>query len=162
MRFAAIKTCDINNGPGVRVSLWTQGCQFRCEGCHNPETHDFNGGKVFEFDDLTLILKEIIKGQNFSILGGEPLVSQNLSMLECIVKHVKLNKPDTNIWLWTGNKFEDIRNLELIRMIDVIVDGRFDEDKYDENLKYRGSSNQRVIDVKKSLNMDTICLYDEE
>lgn len=162
MRYAAIKTCDINNGPGVRTTLWTQGCPFRCEECHNPETHDFTGGKLFGPDELNLIIKEIEKGQDFSILGGEPLIPQNLLMLEHIVKHVRLNNPGTNIWLWTGNKFEYIKDLELIKLIDVVVDGVYDKSKHNSDLKYCGSSNQRVIDVKKSLNTNSICLYEEE
>lgn len=162
MRIAAIKTCDINNGPGLRVTLWVQGCMFRCKGCHNKETWDLNGGKNFTHRDIMKMEEEILKGQNLSILGGEPLLNMEyIDKLTHVLNYFKCIKPDLNVWLWTGHQFEDVKDYKIMEYIDVIVDGRFNEGLKDEHL-YHGSSNQRVIDVQKSLKENMVILYNEK
>ena len=174
MRYAKIRKTDISNGPGIRVSIFVQGCSFHCKGCFNQDTWDFNGGKEFTdeiFDKLIeLCIGEHIQG--LSILGGEPLHENNIDTVLEIVKRFRKECPGKDIWLWTGFevdplfddlilKYEDVRNyLELIKNLDVVVDGQFEIDKANPNLKYKGSANQRVIDVKKTLQNQEIILYE--
>jgi anaerobic ribonucleoside-triphosphate reductase activating protein len=160
MRYNTIRQLDIANGPGCRVSLFVQGCSFNCPGCFNAVARDFAGGK--EFTDQTLeLLLELLKPDHvsgLSILGGEPLHPQNRKATLDLVKQVKEAYPGKTVWLWTGYSieevFEDLVNSE----IDVIVDGRFIEDLKDLRLKYRGSSNQRVIDLKETIRTGEIFL----
>ena len=163
MHYADIKKADIANGTGVRVSLFVSGCNHHCKGCFNQEAWDFNYGKEFTEEEIDKIMKELdypyIEG--LSLLGGEPLERKNQQGLLPLVKKVKEKFPDKNIWCYTGFKFdEDIMNnmynnweetKSLMSYIDVIVDGKFEEDKKDLKLKFRGSSNQRIIDVQKSI-----------
>ena len=165
MHYNKIRKMDISNGPGVRVSLFFQGCHFHCDGCFNSETWDFNLGK--EFDDsvinhiLELCDKDVISG--LSILGGEPLHPINISGTVKLCKLFKEKYPDKTIWLWSGYLFEEyIKDKEIINYLDVLVDGRFEIDKYDASLKYKGSSNQRVIDVKKTIAKKKIILYNDD
>jgi len=174
MRYAKIRKMDISNGPGIRVSIFVQGCSFHCKGCFNEDTWDFNGGKEFT-DEIFDKLIELCKGshiQGLSILGGEPLHKNNIDTVLEIVKRFRKECPDKDIWLWTGFeidslindlilKYDDVKNyLELIKNIDVVVDGQFEIDKADPNLKYKGSANQRVIDIKKTLQNQEIRLYE--
>jgi anaerobic ribonucleoside-triphosphate reductase activating protein len=160
MRYNTIRQLDIANGPGCRVSLFVQGCSFNCPGCFNTIARDFTGGK--EFTDQTLeLLLELLKPDHvsgLSILGGEPLHPQNREATLRLVKQIKRAYPEKSIWLWTGylleEVFEDLVNSE----IDVIVDGRFIEELKDLRLKYRGSSNQRVIDLKETTKIGEIIL----
>lgn len=151
MRIARIKTCDINNGDGLMVSIWTQGCSIRCRNCHNKETWDFKYGVEFDEDNIKLVLDLLKYPQNLAILGGEPIEESNFDMLLKLFVEVKKIYPSKLIWLWTGRKFEDINKLEILKYIDILIDGQFIAEKKDLNLKYRGSSNQRVIDVQESL-----------
>ena len=153
MRWAKIRKRDIANGPGIRVSIYVQGCSHHCPGCFNPETWDFNGGKIFNRHVLTQFLefaqpKEIA---GFSILGGEPL-QQDSDML-MLVKAMKEQYPDKTIWMWTGHVWEELTEAqrEIVSYVDVLVDGRFDINKKVPNLKFRGSTNQRIIYVQESL-----------
>lgn len=164
MRYNKIRKMDISNGEGVRVSLFVQGCSFHCKNCFNQETWDFNGGKEFTTAEIQKIIeladKDYIAG--LSILGGEPLHNNNVDEVFHIVATFKEKFPNKDIWLWTGFKFEDAikdskRKLILCN-IDVLIDGQFEEDKKDITLKWRGSSNQRVIDCKKSLAENKIIL----
>lgn len=164
MKYAKIRKMDISNGEGVRVSLFVQGCSFHCKNCFNQETWDFNGGKEFTTAEIQKIIeladKDYIAG--LSILGGEPLHNNNVDEVFHIVATFKEKFPNKDIWLWTGFKFEDAikdskRKLILCN-IDVLIDGQFEEDKKDITLKWRGSSNQRVIDCKKSLAENKIIL----
>lgn len=164
MKYAKIRKMDISNGEGVRVSLFVQGCSFHCKNCFNQETWDFNGGKEFTTAEIQKIIeladKNYIAG--LSILGGEPLHNNNVDEVFHIVATFKEKFPNKDIWLWTGFKFEDAikdskRKLILCN-IDVLIDGQFEEDKKDITLKWRGSSNQRVIDCKKSLAENKIIL----
>ena len=161
MRYAKIRKMDISNGPGVRVSIFVQGCSFHCKGCFNEETWDFNGGKEFTEETLNTLL-DLCKSehvQGLSILGGEPLHPSNRNTVYNITKKFKEMYPDKNIWLWTGYECELI-HIELLEHIDVLVDGQFEIDKANPNLKYKGSENQRVIDVKKTLQNQEITLYE--
>ena len=152
MRYNKIRKMDISNGPGVRVSLFVQGCTFNCKGCFNQETHDFNGGKEFTDDVIEHILNlcenENIEG--LSILGGEPLHPKNIEGVTKLAKMYKERLPDKSLWIWTGYLFDkDLQGKEILNYVDVIVDGQFVEELKDPTLEWRGSSNQRVIDVKQ-------------
>ena len=163
MKYATIKTYDVANGPGVRVSLYVSGCNHHCKGCFNPETWDFNYGKEFIQDTINTLLnamdKEYIDG--ITILGGEPLDPINQKEVANLISQVKQRYPNKSIWCFTGFDFEkDVvgkmvkvskTSNELVRYLDVVVDGKFEEDKKDLKLRFRGSSNQRIIDVKESL-----------
>ena len=155
MRYNKIRKMDISNGPGVRVSLFVQGCTFNCKGCFNQETHDFNGGKEFTDDVIEHILNlcenENIEG--LSILGGEPLHPKNIEGVTKLAKMYKERLPDKSLWIWTGYLFDkDLQGKEILNYVDVIVDGQFVEELKDPTLEWRGSSNQRVIDVKQARN----------
>lgn len=163
MRYSKIRSQDISNGPGIRVSIFMQGCAFNCKNCFNPETHDFKGGmelteKVMD-EVLELCSKTFIKG--LSILGGEPLHPHNIEGTTLLAKRFKATYPDKTLWVWTGFLYGDVKDKEIMKYIDVLVDGRFEEEKKDLTLKYCGSRNQRVIDVKKSLEENKIHLYEE-
>ena len=164
MRYNLIREMDIANGPGIRVSIFMQGCEFNCKNCFNPETHDFNGGKEFTAETIKNVLevssKEYIAG--LSILGGEPMHPKNIEATELIAKEFKKKYPNKNVWVWSGFKYEDyLKKQKALDYIDVIVDGQFDEKLRNPNLKWKGSSNQRVIDVKESKKQDKIILFCE-
>ena len=167
MRYAKIRKMDISNGEGVRVSLFVQGCSFHCKNCFNPETWDFNKGKEFTTAEIQKIIelanKDYIAG--LSVLGGEPLHNNNVDEVFHIVATFKEKFPNKDIWLWTGFKFEDAikdsKRKFILRNIDVLIDGQFEENKKDLTLKWRGSSNQRVIDCKKSLAENKVILKED-
>ena len=165
MRYNKIRKMDISNGPGVRVSIFMQGCHFHCKDCFNSETWDFEGGKEYTDKTIDRVLelceKEYIVG--LSILGGEPMHPKNIEGTTKLAKAFKEKFPNKNIWVWTGFLFENIKDNEVFNYIDTLVDGQFKTDLFDPRLKYRGSSNQRVIDVKKSLkNNKVITIEDKE
>ena len=163
MNYADIKTIDIQDGDGIRVSIYVSGCHFHCEGCHNKEAWDFCYGKKFDDSTIDYIIdlmdKDYISG--LSILGGEPLEPVNQQGLVPLVKRVKEKFPDKTIWCYTGYRFEEdiLNNMykkfdytkDLLDNIDIIVDGQFEESKKLVDLKFRGSTNQKKIDVKSSL-----------
>lgn len=163
MHYNKIRKMDISNGPGVRVSIFLQGCSFNCKNCFNPETHDFNKGEEFTYDTINKLLelsdKEYING--LSILGGEPLHEFNILGTIKLAKAFKEKFPDKTIWVWTGFLFENVINKDIFKYIDVLVDGQFEEEHKDIRLKYCGSSNQRVIDVQQSLKKNKIILYEK-
>lgn len=168
MYYADIKTIDVQDGTGVRVSLYVSGCHFHCKGCHNPEAWDFKYGKEFTEETEKYILDQLdhdyISG--LSILGGEPLEPQNQKALVNLVKKVKEKYPNKDIWCYTGYDFEKnvledmYKKFEftpsLLENIDVIVDGEFQEQNKIVDLKFRGSTNQRKIDVPNSLKSNKI------
>ncbi len=159
MRYNIVRKMDISNGPGIRVSVFMQGCEFHCKNCFNPETWDFNGGKEFNrgtIDDvLKLCSENHIKG--LSILGGEPMHPKNIEATTELAKAFKEKYPNKNIWVWSGFLFDkDLKDKEVLNYIDVLVDGRYSDELHDPTLKWRGSSNQRVIDVQKSLKNNEI------
>ena len=153
MRYNKIRRTDISNGPGIRVSIFMQGCTFNCKGCFNPETHDFNGGH--EFNDSTidkiidLAKPNHIKG--LSILGGEPMHPKNIDGTLKLAHEFKKKYPNKTVWVWTGFNYEDLSLKHDLSDIDVLVDGQYKMELYNPTLKYRGSSNQRVIDIKKTI-----------
>ena len=152
MRYNTIRQLDIANGPGCRVSLFVQGCTFNCPGCFNDVAKDFDSGK--EFTDQTMeLLLELAKPDHISglsVLGGEPLHPKNREATLDLVKKFKEVYPTKTVWLWTGYLWEDIADAIIGSGIDVLVDGQFKEELKDLRLKYRGSSNQRVVVVNKS------------
>ena len=168
MRYGEIKKCDIANGEGVRVSLFVSGCTHHCKGCFNEATWDFDYGKEFTQETEEEILKalepEYVNG--LSVLGGEPFEPQNQRVLVPFLKKVKERYPGKTIWCYTGYLFD--RELckksrarcevtdEMLALLDVLVDGRFVEEKKNIMLLFRGSSNQRLIDVKKSLEQGSV------
>lgn len=161
MRYAKVRAEDIANGPGIRVSIYVQGCNRHCPGCFNPETWDFNGGNIFD-KKIKLLFLELAKPNKivgFSILGGEPL-QQGADMLD-LVKSMKEKYPDKTIWMWTGYKYEDLNDeqREIIQYIDVLVDGEFIEAEKNLNAHFKGSNNQRLIDIKKTLETNKIQLF---
>ena len=165
MRFSKIKDNDIANGLGVTISLWTQGCPHHCKGCFNGETWDFNAGEEFEDSDLKYILENINKNnvhRDLSILGGEPLCPENVDGVIEVCKIFKEKFPEKKIYLWTGYVVEGFnqKQREVLNYIDVLVDGPFVQDKRNLSLMMRGSSNQRVIDVKKSIDENKIVLFE--
>lgn len=148
MRYAQIRKMDISNGEGIGVSLFVQGCPHHCKGCFNQETWDFDGGKEFtpQIEEGLFNILESKKDylSYFSILGGEPLAPQNIDKVQDILKKVKKNFP-FKTYVWTGYRLENIKNKEILKYIDVLVDGPFVEEQRDITLKLRGSSNQRVL-----------------
>lgn len=163
MRYNKIRKMDIADGPGVRVSIFMQGCTFNCKQCFNPDTHDFNGGKEFTEDTINRILElgenETVKG--LSILGGEPMHPKNIEGTTKLAKAFKEKFPEKTVWSWTGYSFDkDLKDKEVSKYIDVLVDGQYVDELRNPKLKYCGSSNQRVIDVQKSLKEDKLVLWD--
>lgn len=172
MNYADIKVADVANGLGVRVSLFVSGCNHHCKGCFNEDAWNFNYGKEFTEETIEEIIKDLDNPymSGLSLLGGEPLEYENQKGILPLVKRVKEVYPDKNIWCYTGFTFDrDVINgmcnkwdetKELVSYIDVIVDGKFEEDKKSLSLKFRGSKNQRIIDVKKSLKDNKVVEYE--
>ena len=173
MNYATIKKRDIANGVGVRVSLFVSGCTHHCKNCFNKETWDFDYGEVYTKETENLILEylspDFVNG--LSLLGGEPFEPTNQKELVSLLRKVKEKYPQKDVWCYTGYLFDkellgDSRARceytdEMLSYIDVLVDGRFVEEKKDITLQFRGSSNQRVIDVKKSLSQNGVILWDK-
>ena len=165
MKYAKIRKYDISNAPGVCTTLFVSGCTHNCEGCFNKEQQDFNYGNDFtkEIEDEFIELAKNKQVKGINILGGEPMQQLMDDTLLNLLRRIKseTNKP---IWLWSGYKFEEIisnsKRLELLKEVEVLIDGKFELDKKDIMLRYKGSKNQRVIDVQKSLEQQMIVLYD--
>lgn len=155
MRYSSIREQDISNGDGIGVSLFTQGCPYHCKNCFNQETWSFDGGKEYnietQYQILELIERPYIK--RFSILGGEPLINQNKDDLIMLCSLIKEKRPDIKIWCYTGSTYEKVKDefKSLFQYIDILVDGPYIDELRDLRLKYRGSSNQRVIDIQKTI-----------
>ena len=156
MNYGAIKKIDVANGPGVRVSLFVSGCRNQCRGCFNPETWDFNYGQPFTRKTEDEILKALSPEwiQGLSILGGEPLEPENRERLLPFVKRVRAILPEKDIWLYTGYVYESIQDEEIMKYVDVVVDGPFVEKEKDPRLAFRGSRNQRIIHLKRPAEME--------
>lgn len=153
MKYNKIRKMDISNGPGVRVSIFMQGCSFNCKNCFNPETHDFNCGKDFTDETIKKVL-DLCENENvegLSILGGEPMHPKNIEGTTKLAKAFKEKYPEKNIWTWSGYRYEDLKDKEVMKYIDVLVDGNYKDELHNPTLKWKGSENQRVIDVKKSM-----------
>jgi anaerobic ribonucleoside-triphosphate reductase activating protein len=162
MRYNTVRQLDIANGPGCRVSLFIQGCSFNCPGCFNTIARDFDGGKEFTAQTLEAIfaLAEPSHISGLSILGGEPLHPRNREDTLKLAREFKKKYPDKTVWLWTGYLLEEVFEDLVDSGIDVVVDGRFIEEQKDLRLKYRGSANQRVIDLKETIRTGDLILYE--
>lgn len=184
MRFASMRNLDISNGEGVGVSLFVQGCDRHCFNCFNPDTWDFNGGKEWTEEAKNKFIKLIDRPyiNRISVLGGEPLAEQNLDEVLSLIKEIRISFPEKTIWLYTGFEWDQIMDIkviqpifsckdlenkiqnilkrqEIIKQCDVLVDREYIDEQKDLSLKFRGSKNQRVIDVKQSLVQNKIVLY---
>ena len=181
MRFASMRNLDISNGEGVGVSLFVQGCDIPCFNCFNPYTWDFNGGKEWTEETKNKFIKLIDRPyiNRISVLGGEPLAEQNLDEVLSLIKEIRISFPEKTIWLYTGYDFdllnskyneykytpfaanadEWLTRWEIISNVNVLVDGEYIDEQKDLTLKWRGSKNQRVIDVKQSLAQNKVVLY---
>lgn len=162
-RYALIRKNDIANGLGIRTTFWVQGCVFKCPQCHNKEQWDFNGGYEFTKDTINEIVESISADgvmRDFTILGGEPFAKENVQMCIDVIDAVREKYPSIDIWIYSGFTFEHIiehsKRKELVSKCDVLVDGQFVQELYDIKLKFKGSSNQRIIDVKRSLDKNSI------
>lgn len=162
MKYARLNPTDIANGIGVRVSLFVSGCDRHCPGCHNEDTWDFNYGAWFKETTMHRILSRLDEDfiDGLTILGGEPLHPNNIDTVREIVKRVREEYPEKTIWIYTGYTYEEL-DTDILQMIDVLVDGAFIESMHDITLKFRGSSNQRIIDVPATLAAGEIILWRE-
>lgn len=151
MNYAEIKKVDIANGPGARVSLFVSGCRNHCKGCFNPETWDFDYGRPFTRETEDEIIEALRPSwiQGLSILGGEPTEEENAAVLIPFLKRVRAVLPDKDIWLYSGYTYEALRDKEILTLVDVLVDGPFLLELKDAGLAFRGSRNQRIIDLKE-------------
>lgn len=160
MKYGKIKPVDVANGEGVRVSVFVSGCSHHCKGCFNAELWNYNAGKDFTneviWNIINLCSKDYITG--LSLLGGEPLDPKNIIRVMDLCHTFKRYFPNKTIWCYTGYTWENINHLPILKYIDVLVDGKFVDDLKDPRLKFRGSSNQRIIDVKKSLDSGKLFL----
>ena len=161
MRYHNITCDDMLNGDGLRTVLWLAGCEHHCKDCQNPVTWDPDGGLPFDekakqelFDNMSL---DYISGVTFS--GGDPLFVGNRDEVLALCKEIREKFPDKTIWMYTGYTYEEIKKLSILDYIDVLVDGRFEVDKLDVQAKWRGSINQRVIDVQQTLMLGKVVLF---
>ena len=189
MRYASIRSMDISNGEGVGISLFVQGCHFHCKNCFNKDTWDFNGGKEWipEIEDKFIELASRPYIKRISILGGEPLTDENLDGVLNLVNRIRLLLPEKTIWLYTGYRVQEVdeynglifnrgnediisqftfssimnhnKRSEIARMCNILVDGRYIDSQRNISAKWRGSSNQRVIDIQESLKQNKVVLY---
>lgn len=161
MNYHNITHDDMLNGEGLRVVLWVSGCEHNCKGCHNPETHNPQSGIEFDKDAWLEICEQLnkkyIDGITFS--GGDPLGTFNRDTITHLAKEIKALYPNKTIWCYTGYTWEDVCGLEIMDYIDVLVEGRFVLSLKDNNLHWKGSSNQRVIDIKETIDKGEIILY---
>ena len=161
---APLQKDSIIDGEGIRTVIWFQGCGHKCLGCHNPETHEFNAGTVYDTEDIKKEMKSLKYQKGITLSGGDPFY-QAVGAKELAVYAHELG---LNVWAYTGFNFEEILKendpdkVELLKNIDVLVDGRFILAKKSLNCRFRGSTNQRVIDVKKSLDSNGVVLYYED
>ncbi len=162
MRYHNITTDDMLNGDGLRTVLWVAGCEHHCEECHNPVTWNIDEGLLFDESAEKELFQKLspkhISGLTFS--GGDPLHPQNRAEVTRLAKKLRDTMPQKNIWLYTGYLWEEIRDLEIIPLLDVVVDGEFVKALFDAKLHWKGSSNQRVIDVRETLKLRKIVLFD--
>jgi len=151
MNYGAIKKVDVANGPGVRVSLFVSGCRNHCKGCFNPETWDFSYGQPFTKETENEIIEALRPSwiQGLSILGGEPMEPENEAALIPFLERVRAELPGKDIWLYSGYRFEMLHERDILVLVDVLVDGPFDEKEKDAGLAFRGSRNQRIIRLEK-------------
>ena len=163
MRYHNITKDDMLNGEGIRVVLWVAGCEHACEGCHNPITWDEHGGLEFDESAKQEIFAELEHDyvSGITLSGGDPLFMSNREGITKLCTEIRDKFPTKTIWLYTGYRFEEIRNLPVIKLVDVVVDGKFIKALKDAKLPWRGSENQRVIDVPKTFKLKQIVLLSE-
>lgn len=167
MRYHKIQKDDCLNGNGIRVSLFVSGCDFHCKGCQNPQTWDINSGKPFTENTLKVLINELNHDyvQGLTLLGGEPLHQNNLETINMIIDniHSKNFTKNKDVWIYSGYTFEEIMKNDILKetifKCDVLVDGRYVEELKDQNYHWAGSTNQRVIDIKKTLLLGEISLW---
>lgn len=170
MNYATIKTCDIANGPGVRTSLFVSGCTHHCKNCFNAEAWDFDYGQPFTEDTAAHIFSQCAPGYvtGLSLLGGEPMEPQNQRALLPFIRQFRVRYPHKTVWCYSGYTWEQLTGESrahcevtdaLLQLLDVLVDGPFVQDLHDITLRFRGSSNQRLIDVQKTLQSGTVTLW---
>ena len=170
MHYGMIKKCDIANGEGIRVSLFVSGCRNRCPGCFQPETWDFNYGREFTEESENEIFSALdnpsVRG--LTILGGEPMEPENQAALRPFLLRFKSRFPDKTLWIYTGNTLEELQGNhrnhtgetdEILSLVDVLVDGRYDEKKHSLGLRFRGSENQRVIDMNRTRESGKVTIW---
>ena len=174
MYYGTIKKCDVANGEGIRVSLFVSGCRNRCKNCFQPETWEFDYGKPFDLEAENYIIDALANPsvRGLSILGGEPMEPENQRDLLPFLKKVKEIYPNKTVWLYTGNTYEELCapigenpkstefTREILSLVDILVDGRFVEELKNIGLRFRGSSNQRIIDVKKTAECGQIIIWE--
>ncbi len=163
MNYHNITKDDMLNGDGLRVVLWTAGCTHKCKNCQNPITWDIKGGIPFDDAAREEIFAELEKSyiSGLTLSGGDPLHPANCYTVTDLAAKAKERYPDKTIWLYTGFDWDEINTLPILEFVDVVVDGNYMDELRDTKLHWRGSSNQRVIDVKKSLETDSIILHCE-
>ena len=167
MNYEKIDKCSVSNGLGVRTVLWVSGCDIHCHNCHNQQTWDFNSGIPFTEETMQELLYDLSKPyiKGCTISGGHPLAPRNLPEVYKIVKHIKMVFPNKDIWIYSGYVWEDIIKDETLREIlkytDVLVDGAYVDELRDISLPFRGSSNQKIIDVQKTLTENKVVLWEK-
>ena len=173
MNYAKIKKCDIANGEGVRVTLFVSGCRNKCKGCFQPETWDFNFGNEFTSDVEREIFSylENPSVRGLTILGGEPMEPENQIAILPFLTEVKVRFPEKTIWLYTGNLYEELKGLygehrccidvteEILSLVDILIDGRYIEEEKSLGLRFRGSKNQRIIDMNETKRLGKIAIW---
>ena len=164
MRYASIRNFDITNGEGVGVALFVQGCSFHCKDCFNSSTWDFNGGKEYTKDTEEMFLAYASRNyiQRVTILGGEPMHPVNRESVLALCKRIKHECPDKKIWVYTGYLYENLISDSDLSDIDYLIDGQFVTELADYRLPFRGSSNQRIIDVQKSIANNRVGLWGDD
>ena len=157
IRIAGLVPESFVDGDGIRFAIFMQGCRRNCAGCHNPETHDLNGGRLVDTDEIISAIKKNPLLDGITLTGGEPFLQVEAA------EELALNAKNfgLSVWCYTGFTFEEIKNSPLLENVDVLIDGEFILDQRDLNLQFRGSKNQRVIDVKKSFEQKKIVLWSE-
>ena len=159
--------CDLQedsivDGIGIRTVIWTQGCSHNCPSCHNPKTHDFSGGELVELDDVIERLENLVGQDGVTFSGGDPMFQPK----QCSILAKKVHELGMNVWAYTGFTYEELLNngskdiLDFLNNIDVLIDGKFDLSKKSMDIRFRGSTNQRVIDVKNSLKYNKVVEID--
>ena len=143
MKFSALYKEDFLNGEGLRVSLFVSGCSHGCEGCHNPRTHNPKYGEEYTDDVKWEIIAALEKADGLTLSGGDPLFKRNIEPLTDLVKEVKSIYPEKNIWMWTGHTYQNVKHLEILKYVDVLIDGKYDKTR--PSAPWRGSDNQQII-----------------
>jgi len=161
MKYHNILHDNMENGPGLRVVLFVSGCNRHCKGCQNPQTWDRNSGITFGGEEAAEIFQELSEPYiaGLTLVGGEPLMPYNVPLLTELCKACKEDYPDKTIWCYTGFKYDEVKDLDIMKYIDVLLDGEFIQELADEKIEWVGSSNQRVIDVKASRKAGEVVLY---